>query len=182
MIWLGIWHTFLIGMCAAIIFVSISNNMWWGMHWPFPPMTLIGPRMSSMSIGVTLGLWVCPLFLPFFSKMSLKDHQTRETWTDDEFSVAFATLQQGFFFSNEYVTLHFLLQSPEEYRREVKWADKTWSTTFSSLILVVRIICYASVIGFIMFLYPVSKLSYLLPFPSCRLILAANWQSLFSTY
>ncbi|OWZ40595.1 hypothetical protein C353_03810 [Cryptococcus neoformans AD1-83a] len=94
MIWLGIWHTFLIGMCAAVILVSTSNNMWWGMHWPFPPMTLIGPRMSSMSVGITLGF------------------------------VAFATLQQGFFFSND------------------------------SVILVTRIICYASVIGFILFLYP----------------------------
>ncbi|WVQ74744.1 hypothetical protein IAR50_004349 [Cryptococcus sp. DSM 104548] len=94
MIWLGIWHTFLIGMCTAIILVSVSNNMWWGMHWPFPPITLIGPRMTSMSIGITMGF------------------------------VAFATLQQGFFFGND------------------------------SLIVITRIICYASLVGFILFLYP----------------------------
>ncbi|TYJ51211.1 hypothetical protein B9479_008230 [Cryptococcus floricola] len=71
MIWLAIWNVHLLGMCTAIILVSISNNMWWGMHWPFPPITLIGPRMTSMSIGLTLGF------------------------------VGFATLQQGFFFGNE---------------------------------------------------------------------------------
>lgn len=43
-----------------------------------------------------------------------------QTCTDDEFSVAFATLQQGFFFSNEYVILHFLLQLLEEYPGKVK--------------------------------------------------------------
>ncbi|ODO06534.1 hypothetical protein I350_03889 [Cryptococcus amylolentus CBS 6273] len=94
MIWLAIWHLHLLGMCTAIILVAISNNMWWGMHWPFPPITLIGPRMTSMSIGVTMGF------------------------------VAFATLQQGFFFGND------------------------------SLIVITRSICYASVVGFILFLYP----------------------------
>nr|ODN98883.1 hypothetical protein L204_02847 [Cryptococcus depauperatus CBS 7855] len=71
MVWVAIWHSFLLGMCLAIISVSLSNNMWWGMHWPFPPITLIGPRMTSLSTGLTLGF------------------------------VAFATLQQGFFFENE---------------------------------------------------------------------------------
>nr|ODN86352.1 hypothetical protein L203_04054 [Cryptococcus depauperatus CBS 7841] len=71
MVWVAIWHSFLLGMCLAIISVSLSNNMWWGMHLPFPPITLIGPRMTSFSTGLTLGF------------------------------VAFATLQQGFFFENK---------------------------------------------------------------------------------
>ncbi|WVQ82068.1 hypothetical protein IAT38_004196 [Cryptococcus sp. DSM 104549] len=94
MIWVGIWSTFLLGMSVAVVLVSISNNLWWGMHWPFPPITLIGPRMTSMSLGNTLGF------------------------------VAFATLQQGFYFGND------------------------------SLIMVTRIICYASLAVFILCLYP----------------------------
>ncbi|OCF30649.1 hypothetical protein I316_07697 [Kwoniella heveanensis BCC8398] len=94
MFWVATWHTMLLGMCFAIFWVAISNNMWWGMHVPFPCITLIGPRMTSMSMGITLGF------------------------------VAIATLQQGFFFHND------------------------------SLITLTRIICYASVAGFILCLYP----------------------------
>ncbi|WVR08775.1 hypothetical protein IAU60_005833 [Kwoniella sp. DSM 27419] len=71
MLWLGTWHVFLCGMCVAVLLVAVSNNMYWGMHWPFPCITLIGPRMTSMSMGITLGF------------------------------VALATLQQGFFFHND---------------------------------------------------------------------------------
>ncbi|WWD18910.1 hypothetical protein CI109_103366 [Kwoniella shandongensis] len=67
----GIWNTFLLGMCVAVVCVATSNNMWWGMHWPFPPITLIGPRMSSISLGWTTGF------------------------------VGFATLQQGLFFGDD---------------------------------------------------------------------------------
>ncbi|OCF57435.1 hypothetical protein L486_04893 [Kwoniella mangroviensis CBS 10435] len=70
-IWVGVWNTFLLGMCLAIFMVAISNNMWWGMHIGFLPITLIGPRMTSMSLGITLGF------------------------------VALATLQQGFYFHND---------------------------------------------------------------------------------
>ncbi|WRT68223.1 uncharacterized protein IL334_005199 [Kwoniella shivajii] len=94
LVWMGVWHAFMLGMCIAIFMVALSNNMWWGIHMPFPPITLIGPRMTSMSMGITLGF------------------------------VAFATLQQGFYFHND------------------------------SLILLTKVICYSSVVGFILSFFP----------------------------
>lgn len=52
-----LWHYFLLGMLAAIFMVTLSNNRWWGMHCPLW-LTLIGPRMSTSSVGWTLLLQV----------------------------------------------------------------------------------------------------------------------------
>ncbi|WWC71735.1 uncharacterized protein I206_105693 [Kwoniella pini CBS 10737] len=98
-IWVSLWNMFLVGMCLGVIGVAISNNMWWGMHLgllgPIPvPITLIGPRMTSMSMGLTLGF------------------------------VAIATLQQGFFFHNDFG------------------------------IIATKIFCYAGVVGMILSLFP----------------------------
>ncbi|EIW67433.1 hypothetical protein TREMEDRAFT_64689 [Tremella mesenterica DSM 1558] len=53
--WQGMWHAFIMGMCVGVFLVAWSNNRTFGMHLPFPPITLIGPRLSSNSMGWTLG-------------------------------------------------------------------------------------------------------------------------------
>nr|XP_019044530.1 hypothetical protein I302_06442 [Kwoniella bestiolae CBS 10118]OCF23460.1 hypothetical protein I302_06442 [Kwoniella bestiolae CBS 10118] len=90
----GVWNTFILGMCAAIFGVAVSNNMWYGMHIGFAPITLIGPRMTSMSLGITTAF------------------------------VALANLQQGFYFHND------------------------------AGIIFTKIICYASIIGAALCVYP----------------------------
>jgi hypothetical protein len=51
----ALWEFFLINMSAAIIIVALCNSKIWGMAFPYP-FTLVGPRLSSVSVGYTLGL------------------------------------------------------------------------------------------------------------------------------
>ncbi|KAL7423509.1 hypothetical protein Q5752_001089 [Cryptotrichosporon argae] len=70
MAFIGMWHAALMGMCISIFLTAWSNNRYYGMHVQIPFITLVGVRMSSISIGNTLGF------------------------------VAISTLQLGFFFDN----------------------------------------------------------------------------------
>ncbi|KAK1921878.1 hypothetical protein DB88DRAFT_474992 [Papiliotrema laurentii] len=54
MMWMILWHLFMLGLCSGVFLVALTNNRLWGMHLPVP-ITLIGPRLSSSSMGWTMG-------------------------------------------------------------------------------------------------------------------------------
>ena len=52
-IWLTAWHIFMMCLCAGVFLVAFTNNRTYGMHLPVP-ISLIGPRLSTISIGWTM--------------------------------------------------------------------------------------------------------------------------------
>ncbi|ORX38687.1 hypothetical protein BD324DRAFT_621947 [Kockovaella imperatae] len=55
MFWIVMWHIQILGMCIAVFLVALGNDRHWGMHLKWP-VTLVGPRTSSISMGLTNGL------------------------------------------------------------------------------------------------------------------------------
>ncbi|ORY35358.1 hypothetical protein BCR39DRAFT_3427 [Naematelia encephala] len=93
--WAVTWHCFLISMCLGVFFVSLTNNRTFGMHFPFG-ITLIGPRLSSNSIGWTIGFVA-------FATLQLGLFPTHSDWTMIARGICYACVASWvtFIFPNE---------------------------------------------------------------------------------